>query len=146
MPRFFIKELSEDQMNQINILSKIPASLNTSSERLTSLLEEALKKFDVEAKIIEVKFVNEDEMRTLNNSFRKIDQPTDILSFPQFPIPGKYQILGSLVISADSVIRKEENIDDVVKHGLLHLLGFDHDDPSNEEYWETAAQKINCKL
>lgn len=133
-------------MNRINFLSKIPASLHTDRKRLLALLEEGLAKFEIINKIIEIKFVSEDEIQVLNKTYRNLDKPTDILSFPQSPAPGKYQILGTLVISDHSVIRKNESIEEVVKHGLLHLMGFDHDDPKKERDWEEAALIINCQL
>ena len=71
----------------------------------------------------------------LNRIWRKMDQPTDVLSFPAGETPegvGAKKILGDVVISLDTA-RRRSGSDGVRKelsrylvHGLLHLLGYDH--------------------
>lgn len=79
-------------------------------------------------------------MRALNLGFRGVDEQTDVLSFPQFESPSDFPkdagfLLGDIVISpsrADAQ-RKEhgltlkEEILWLIVHGLLHLLGYDHE-------------------
>jgi rRNA maturation RNase YbeY len=66
-------------------------------------------------------------MRTLNRSFRRFNQPTDVLSFPFFEASSaraaarRGEFLGDLVID----LRREVQI--LLAHGLLHLLGYDHE-------------------
>ena len=131
-------------MNRVELLSRIPTALKTNQTTLKKIVIEALCVFGIKNKTVEIWFVSEEKIREFNQKYRQIDKPTDVLSFPQSEIAAKHQLLGSIMVSAISVIRKEEKIDDVIKHGLLHLLGFDHE--TDEPSWDTAAQKIKCEL
>lgn len=72
------------------------------------------------------------ELRRLNRQFRGQDTPTDVLSFPSAAGDG---FLGDLAISADRAAEQAadlgHSLDDEVRilmlHGLLHLLGMDHE-------------------
>lgn len=79
-------------------------------------------------------------MRRLNRTYRGIDRTTDVLSFPQFDgKPGKsihgVSALGDIVINLDKVkLQAQKNNVSFLKetrfiliHGLLHLLGYDHE-------------------
>ncbi len=87
---------------------------------------------------IELIFTHNDEIAEINRDFRGIDKATDVLSFPSDPFPGAP--LGSIVISVDKVssVAKElgHSEDDELAllfiHGLLHLLGFDHEVDNGE--------------
>ena len=86
---------------------------------------------------ISILFIGDQDIRDLNQQFRGIDLPTDVLSFPQLsedepetPTP----ILGDIAISletarsqsADHGLSLEEEITLLLIHGILHLLGYDH--------------------
>lgn len=87
---------------------------------------------------VELIFTHNDEIADINRDFRGIDKPTDVLSFPSDPFPGAP--LGSIVISVDKVsaVAKElgHSEDDELAllfiHGLLHLLGYDHEVDNGE--------------
>ena len=95
-------------------------------------------------KEIELIITDNESIQELNQEHREKDNPTDVLSFPMdapfteqsiFGMP-----LGSIVISADLVEEKADelghNIQDELSllfiHGLLHLLGFDHETDDGE--------------
>ena len=110
---------------------------NTSFEINASLLEDITS--SLTSKDIELIIVNNDEIQELNKEHRKIDKATDVLSFPlEFDMPN--MPLGSIVISLDFVEEKakeynhtkEEEFSLLFIHGLLHLLGFDHEIDSGE--------------
>jgi probable rRNA maturation factor len=75
------------------------------------------------------------EIRALNARYRLVDSPTDVLSFPANdpPVPGEH--LGDVVISLESAARQareagwrlREEVQFLVIHGILHLLGHDHE-------------------
>jgi rRNA maturation RNase YbeY len=74
---------------------------------------------------------DDEAIRTLNRQWRQKDAPTDVLSFPQ----DDEVILGDLVISADTAARQaavrghalRDELRVLLVHGLLHLLGYDHE-------------------
>lgn len=89
---------------------------------------------DLTSKDIELIFLNNKDIQELNKEHREIDKATDVLSFPlEFDMPN--MPLGSVVISVDFIEEKAKefnhSFEDELKllfiHGLLHLLGFDHE-------------------
>jgi probable rRNA maturation factor len=80
-------------------------------------------------------FVGTKTIRRLNRDFRKIDAPTDVLSFPAGgkSADGKCY-LGDILISVPRAFEQcrgephglETELMDLVVHGFLHLIGFDH--------------------
>ena len=89
-------------------------------------------------KDVELILTTDEEIKELNKTYRQKDQPTDVLSFPLENIPG--MPLGSIVISIDTAKKgaKEfsHSVEDEIKllfiHGLLHLLGYDHETDNGE--------------
>lgn len=79
---------------------------------------------------VSVLLTDNDGIRALNKKFRRMDRPTDVLSFPM----NDADMLGDVVISKDKVISQSKEFDvsadeelaRLFIHGLLHLLGFDH--------------------
>jgi metalloprotein, YbeY/UPF0054 family len=73
------------------------------------------------------------ELRRLNRQFLGKDYPTDVLSFPE---PGPDEFLGELAISVERAREQaqllghtiEEEIKILMLHGVLHLLGMDHEE------------------
>jgi len=130
-------------MNKINIDNRNKAQID--NDLIESTVNDVLNYFAVKNSFIEIIFANKETISKLNKEYRNIDKPTDVLSFPQPEVKeAEIRILGSLVINLEVVNEKEENLVDVIKHGLLHLLGFDHEEDENN--WQEAADKINCKL
>ncbi len=84
-------------------------------------------------KDIELIITTNEEIQTINNEYRGKNTPTDVLSFPYEAMP--MAPLGSIVISEDFVKQKAQELehtnDDefmlLFIHGLLHLLGYDHE-------------------
>ncbi len=81
-------------------------------------------------------------IRTLNRTFRGQDRPTDVLSFSPEPDPprpprrvGPGGVLGELVVSVPMAVRQARRhghppareLQILLAHGLLHLLGYDHE-------------------
>jgi len=90
-----------------------------------------------------VRIVDEAEITALNRQFRGKDGPTNVLSFPYEAIPGvDAGLLGDVVICAPVVaseaVAQNKPLDahwaHIVVHGVLHLLGYDHqhDDAAHE--------------
>lgn len=85
--------------------------------------------------IADVALIPPDHMRLLNRQQREIDEPTDVLSFPTFPdyeslrehAQHQPTLVGSVVICPEKAKEYGETLIQLVHHGLLHLLGYDHE-------------------
>jgi probable rRNA maturation factor len=96
---------------------------------------------------ISVIFLPSEEIRRINNEFRGVDKETDVLSFPGF---AGSPALGDIVICLETAERQareyghslERELAFLAVHGLLHLLGYDHDTPQNEEAMCAAQEEI----
>ncbi len=82
---------------------------------------------------IELILLYDEAIRAINYEFRHIDKATDVLSFPSDPFPNAP--LGSILISVDYVQRvahtfghtPDHELALLFIHGMLHLLGYDHE-------------------
>jgi probable rRNA maturation factor len=77
-----------------------------------------------------VQLVGESEMRTLNREHRRLDEATDVLSFPVDeggPSAGPRE-LGDVLICPEHT----EDLIEAVVHGVLHLCGYDHESDAGE--------------
>ena len=88
-----------------------------------------------------IRVVNEAESTALNETYRHKQGPTNVLSFPFEPPPGvESALLGDVVICAPVVLREAFSQEKppwahwahLVAHGVLHLLGYDHDEAQAE--------------
>lgn len=109
-------------------------------------------KNNLTSKDIELIFVENEQMREINKEHRNIDKATDVLSFPlEFDLPN--MPLGSIIISTDFISEKaseyNHSFEDEMKllfiHGILHLLGFDHevDNGEHRQKEEELIKKYN---
>lgn len=79
--------------------------------------------------VADVNFVDEKTIQDLNWRYRKINQPTDVLSFPledMNPGPDGIVRLGDIVICKAVAQEKGHKIPFLIKHAMLHLLGVHH--------------------
>jgi probable rRNA maturation factor len=100
-----------------------------------------------------IALVSDARMRVLNRSFRRKDYATDVLSFPAdpslAPVRGP-RPLGDLVIATGVAARQARDGGHSVQtelrilalHGLLHLLGYDHEDPGDEGRMARAEARL----
>jgi len=72
---------------------------------------------------ISLAFVSKEEIQKLNKDFRKKDKPTDVLSFEL----KDENYLGEVVICPEVAEKRGEKVEEVFVHGILHLLGYDHE-------------------
>lgn len=98
-----------------------------------------------------VRLVDEAESRALNRDYRGKDKPTNVLSFPFDAPPGiSSSLLGDLVICAPVVVREaaeqgkaaSNHWAHIVVHGVLHLLGYDHEVESDAEVMEALEARV----
>ncbi|MEI4481947.1 MULTISPECIES: rRNA maturation RNase YbeY [unclassified Phyllobacterium] len=102
-------------------------------------------------------FTDDAAIKELNNDWRDKDKPTNVLSFPAFPIkPGQAPgpMLGDIVIALETVVREAEDeeksfdhhLTHLIVHGVLHLLGYDHETDDEAEEMEQLERKILARL
>lgn len=135
------------------------------------IIEKVVYECFKEEKLLETKLymsiilTNKDKIQELNNTYRKINKTTDVLSFPMFEkdeidaiIKSKeydtYDVLGDIVISIDRV--KEQAIEYghsfkrelayMVVHGFYHLMGYDHIKEEDKEKMRPKEEKILQEL
>jgi probable rRNA maturation factor len=90
---------------------------------------------------VHVLLTDDDEMRRLNRQYREQDRTTDVLSFPDgSPLPSGGVLLGQIVVSLDAARRQAaelghdvvRELEELMLHGTLHLLGHDHEHDDGE--------------
>ncbi len=105
---------------------------------------------------ITVRIVGREEGRRLNERFRGVPRPTNVLSFPFETPPGApaSALLGDVVLCAPVVNREAraqgkpagDHWAHLVVHGVLHLLGFDHDTPAAARRMEGLERRVLAEM
>lgn len=106
--------------------------------RLVGLTLSRLGESDADVSLL---IAGDDRVRGLNRSYRGIDRATDVLSFPDGDaLPDGRRFLGEIVVSLDTARAQAESLghgelrelEELVLHGVLHLLGHDHEHDGGE--------------
>ncbi len=109
-------------------------------------------------KDLSILITDDSEIHELNKTYRGVDRPTDVLAFPQSedvpsPTPSS-SLLGDVVISYETAARQavEQNhslgkeIFILLAHGIIHLLGYDHETSEKDrEFTERKVEEL-CGL
>jgi len=108
---------------------------------------------DIAPAAMTVVLSNDAEVAQLNGQYRGKPKPTNVLSFPagEGAEPG---FAGDIVIAAETVLREaqaddippEHHLTHLVVHGMLHLLGFDHEKEADAHRMESAEIAILARL
>jgi probable rRNA maturation factor len=102
-------------------------------------------------------FADDEMIRGINAEWRDKDKPTNVLSFPAFPLePGGMPgpMLGDIIIAKETVEREaadldktfDEHLTHLLVHGFLHLFGYDHIEISEAEEMEELETRILAVL
>jgi probable rRNA maturation factor len=97
------------------------------------------------------------EVRQLNAKWRGIDKATNVLSFPAPEAPGdleQVEFLGDIALAFETVMAEAaeqgttpaHHLQHLVVHGLLHLLGYDHENPADANEMEGLEVDILARL
>ena len=105
--------------------------------------------------VLDIRLTDDAEQQQLNRQYRGKDAPTNVLSFsatdPDLtPLPGMPLLLGDIVLAFETVQREAaaqekafaDHVRHLVVHGVLHLLGFDHEDEGEAKLMETLEIEI----
>ncbi|MGI6256484.1 MAG: rRNA maturation RNase YbeY [Anaerovoracaceae bacterium] len=118
--------------------------------------QEGVRSEDVE---VSVSFVDMEEIRELNRIYRKKDEVTDVLSFPQYgssrdiPKEGKVSI-GDVVLCTEQALLQaddfghspERELVYLFTHSIFHLLGYDHKVDEEKERMRDVEETIMSKV
>lgn len=106
---------------------------------------------------LSVVFTDDATMTRINSQWRGKPTPTNVLSFPAFPVaPGEPPgpLLGDIVLARQTIVA-EAAIDDktvdahlthLIVHGFLHLVGYDHQNDQDAELMESIERAILDRL
>ena len=131
----------------------IEKPLNNKLNKIVSTILEQEKMSDC---VINLRLLNDKEMKKLNMQFRQKDKTTNVLSFPNDDISVKQtKNIGDIAISIEYVkaeAKKEgktfdDHIIHMLAHGVYHILGYDHENNENAMIMENkeiqTLKKIN---
>jgi len=124
---------------------------------IDDVIETTLTVLNQEKKIsVNINLVDEQEILELNKQFRDYSEPTDVLSFEAGVIDPETgnKILGDIVICIPFVEKQstllQNNLNNEIRlmiiHGMLHLLGYNHDDEHSKSIMWGDQNKILEKL
>ncbi len=147
---------SLDGFVETNIVSECPwaADKQRLSAHITKLVEFALGKMGVAGDIeVSVSLVTRGKIHELNRLHREIDSPTDVLSFPcdsPDEVDGQICELGDIVFSPEVAFEQShdygntyiQELNLLVVHSVLHLLGYDHIDDDDAKEMEAKEREI----
>lgn len=129
----------------IKVLIKADSKFPVDRKRVRLTVQNFLKEQGIEHDIsVGIVIVGDRKMRELNKKYLKVEGTTDVLSFSQMemldadpgaPKPMDLDYLGDVVVSWPQALKQalernhtvDDEIDFLVTHGLLHLLGIHHD-------------------
>lgn len=148
-------------MTEYPIEIEVNDGYTVNEPRLKQAIGWVLQQHECEAGTgVSVQVVDNATVQMLNHTYRGVDAPTDVLSFPSDvpPLPEEADdaealYLGDLALAypyASAQAAKlghvlDDSLTLLVVHGTLHLLGYDHDTPENRaEMWEAQAEALTA--
>jgi probable rRNA maturation factor len=125
------------------------------STTLRALLRDALRALERPLATVSLVLVTDAHIRALNRDYREVDRPTDVLSFPLADSgarsdPRRAVFLGEIYVSVDTARAQARGarrpyareVAHLAIHGLLHLLGHDHDTPAGRRRMESLERRL----
>jgi probable rRNA maturation factor len=124
--------------------------VTVSAARLGRAADRALAAVGRPAGLVEIAVVSDEEIRRLNARYRAVRRRTDVLAFPLEEPDAALPLVGQIVISADAARRQARGagvsvaleLDLLVTHGTLHLIGYDDRDPVEADLMHRREREI----
>ena len=127
--------------------------IRINSKGIKNNVKQVLEDLDCHEKELSILVVSDAKIRELNRQYRGMDRATDVLSFPQQEEDNglNHHLLGDIVFSAETAARQakehglsfEEEILLLLIHGILHLLGYDHErSKKNEKQMRKKSREL----
>jgi probable rRNA maturation factor len=137
--------------------------LDAASDAVTAAAAALAAELAITASEACVALSSDAEVERFNATYRGKPAPTNVLSFPAGPMPApsaetpdrsEVRFLGDLVLAAETIAREAadlgvpvaHHLQHLVVHGLLHLLGYDHDTDGEAEIMEAMEVRILARL
>ena len=140
----------------VDIVTRIKGR-RVSAQKIKGKAHRILKLLKENQSELSLALVGNGEIQKLNSQYRHKNEPTDVLSFPQEEnLPKGKKLLGDVVISVEQAEKQakdgmktlEMEIEMLLIHGILHLLGYDHEVSQKEarrmKRMETKIQRALC--
>ncbi len=113
---------------------------------LQGAAEAALEHMGVTGSLIEIYLVSDEVIHEINRNYRRKDNPTNVLSFEtpkELPDPeAEFTHLGEIYLAPRYISQHNENVGELMIHGLLHLLGYDHIKSADAKKMEKAEKEL----
>jgi probable rRNA maturation factor len=127
-------------MIKVTVLNEY-GSIAISERKVKDIVRWALKEMEKDNCELSLVLCNDGYIQFYNKEYRGKDYPTDVLSFVDGEKAGKITYLGDIIISIDRVksqseeyeVSFEEEFSRLLVHGILHLLGYDHETSEEDE-------------
>ena len=143
---------------EVSVNSKIwpETRIAVLQEAALSIFDDVLSEFGNTKTSVNLCLCGDTQMQILNQKYRQIDKPTNVLSFPAYD-PTEHRIdwgvhgsLGDIIIAGETMAREADDMQIPVSdhlihlfvHGLLHLFGFDHIDDKSAKVMESLEVRL----
>ena len=123
-------------------------------EEIEKYIEYLVKELNLDNCMFNIIFITNKEIHKITKEYRNVDRPTDVISFAledNKDIEYKdFRLLGDIYISVDRAIEQARDYNHSLKrelcflstHGILHLLGYDHQTKKEEEIMFTKQKEL----
>jgi probable rRNA maturation factor len=138
----------------IYFISEVKRS-GVDTRSLKSTARKLLREVNEPNSSLSISLVDDAAIQVLNREHRGKDKPTDVLSFPMFEageaaFDEGERLLGDVVISVDTARRQAADYDAPLQneiyrlliHGILHVLGHDHEEPAERAAMEAEERRL----
>jgi len=127
-------------MIRVSLLNEY-GKVDIPERKIKEIIKFVLKEMEKDNSELSLVMCNNDYIHFYNKEYRNKDYPTDVLSFVDGERIGKITYLGDIIISIDKVesqseeygVSFEEEFSRLLVHGVLHLLGYDHETSEEDE-------------
>jgi probable rRNA maturation factor len=135
-------------MNKISIASSA-ARFVPLENAAGKIARSALSLLAVDGTHTELYLITERAIQKLNAQYRRKDSSTNVLSFCEpegFVHPDAVRHLGEIYISPDFIKKHQQSLAHMVVHGILHLLGYDHETEKDRLKMEAVENSLLEKI
>jgi len=127
-------------MIRVSLLNEY-GKVDIPGRKIKEIIKFVIKEMGKDNSELSLVLCNNDYIHFYNKEYRNKDYPTDVLSFVDGERIGKITYLGDIIISIDKVksqseeygVSFEEEFSRLLVHGILHLLGYDHETSEEDE-------------